>query len=327
MDFFQAVNTLNRNRAPARREQRAARNDAVYSRIRDAVGGGRAAQLSWALEAKDPESEMGTPIGRQHPGHAAVLAVRAALAEYQLPVEFRSRYVGMERYSGRGAHGMDDGVVSIEVAFRTLSGIDRVFDVPVIVHAGHVLKPVVLVDQTGEFRTIAQSTFDDIVERATFYGAAPERRSMFSPPPAERRAPVVVPIVRPGMFGLSPINKQLTAGYVRSAMRGHNVADMPSFAHAKAAAGDDGTSSGVREWDDEEFRDAGERELPEIQQGASVKLKGAADLVGRDGQRWHFEGGTKGCVVRDAEGDGRFFIVKLDKGFMARLPLEKLSAA
>ena len=294
MDFYNQLWAV--NHTDAARDARAARRQAraaAFSRIGEAVGETRVGQLTWALEPHDAEesSHIGVPIGRQHPGYAAVLAVRNALAEYAMPVEYRTRYLGMTRYSGRGPYEVTDGEILVELSFRSLSGIDRFVDVPVRIIEGRVLEPAVLMD-SGVCRTITQATLDDLLERGTFLAAVDDRRTMFSPPPDERRPKKIVPLIRPGLFGISPINKQLTASYVRAAVRGHCAPGTMSFEAAQS-----------------EHRDVGERKPPKIAPGDSVTLKKAVDVTMRDGQRWHLSRGTKGEVQRDAASDGERYYV------------------
>jgi hypothetical protein len=173
-----------------------------------------------------------------------------------------------------------------------------------------VLEPAGVVDR-GEIRAMTQSTFDDLFEQGTFHTQVPNRGTMYSPPPEDRRTPQEVPLVRPGMFGLSPINKQLTAAYVKSAMRGHYVSDMPSY----QAMRDDAP----------EHLDRAEMPPASVAAGDDVSLTRAINVVGRDGQRWHLDKGTKGQVQRDMEGDDRFYYVFFPElGFSARIGADAL---
>lgn len=115
----------------------------------------------------------------------------------------------MTRYSGHGAAAMTDGVINVEVNFRSLSGVRKVLDVPVMVHEGHVLPPVMLYVE-GRAQVFSQSTLDDVIEHATFTRAEDARRSMFHPPP-EQYQRRVVPVVHPGMFGGGQPASSMTA--------------------------------------------------------------------------------------------------------------------
>lgn len=305
MDFFGDVNARNfsRERVEARSLRRMQRSAIFRATLQDA--GTRNAQMAWALQPRNPDEDPGFQIGSQHPGQAAIIAVRQTLSEFNLPTEMRARFIGMHRYSGRGAHAIDDGVVNIEVAFRSLSGVDHAIEVPVNVHNGRVLAPVMFLDR-GEFRAMTQTAFDDILDRSTFLADAPNRVNMFSPPPEDRRPPIRTPIVRPGMFGFSPINKQLTAAYVRSAISGHYVTDLPAF-------------NAMRE-DPPDHIQPGERPPPSIGPGDKIRLKKGIDVVARDGQRYHLTSGTSGEVLRDIAGDGFEYYVRFPEiAYVARV--------
>jgi hypothetical protein len=235
-DVFGNILAINNapDRIRARQENRMRRRQQLHSRIAGAIGDTRAVQsaVRWNLYSKNPSEDAGAPIGSQHPGQAAVLAVRAALSEYNLPTQYETRWVGTSREAGRGPHHIDEGVITIEVAMHSLSGVDRYVDIPVMVREGRVLEPVCIIDR-GIIKAMTQQTFDQIMDDATFTAPIPDRRNMFSPPPGvERRPPARVPLLRPGMFGFSPINRQLSAAYVKSAMQGHYAAGMPSFQSA-----------------------------------------------------------------------------------------------
>jgi hypothetical protein len=317
MDLHGDILAINNapDRIRARRLRRQRRKAEVYQHLGAAIGRTRAveAAASWALQKHDPEVAAGRPIGSQHPGLAAVAAVRTALSEFSLPTTYETRYLGMNRLSGRGASHIDDGVLTVEVTLHSLSGIDRALDVPVIVKEGRVLEPVCIVDQ-NVIRAMTQQTFDDIMSQLTFTAKIPDRRTMFSPPPETRHPAREVPLVRPGMFGLAPVNRQLTAAYVQSAVRGHYVTELPSFSAMRAEAPD--------------HTDVGERPPPSIAPGDKVELSQAVDVVGRDGQRWHVDAGTSGQVQRDMCGDGKcYYVFFPDLGFSAVVRGDSLSAA
>jgi hypothetical protein len=315
MDFMSWVNAINQSPARiAQRQAHRAQRLAAFSRIGEALAGSRAAQLSWALEPHDPQEEGGFPVGLQHPGQAAILAVRNAIAEYSIPVEVRTRFIGMQRYSGRGPHQMDDGEVVVEMSFRTLSGVDRFLYVPVRVINGHVLEPAFLIDR-GVQRVMCQSTFDDLIKMGTFNAEIPQRETMYSPPPDQRQAPKTVPIVRPGMFGLSPINKQIKGQLIRSAIQNNYVEPLRPLVQAMRDEAPD-------------HLDRAEMPPEKIQAGDNVKLKKGVDIPGRDGFRWHLTKGTKGQVQRDMEGDGRYYYVYFPEvSFTARVRGDLISKA
>jgi hypothetical protein len=318
MDLYGNLWAINNtpDRIRARQLKRARRKALVHDRIGDAIGDTRCMQaaVQWNMHSRDPGDAVGVPIGSQHPNQAAILAVRDALSEYRLPLSYETRPVGFVRESGHGAHAMTDGTIVVEVAFRSLSGIDHTVDVPVIVTASRVLEPVCLIDQ-GIVKAMAQETFDEILDERTFHAAVPDRRTMFSPPPEERRPPVQMPLVRPGMFGFGPTNRLMTAGFVQSAMRGQYVADMPSFSTARVAMEEDAPDH--RQW--------AERPVPGIRAGDKVTLRQGIDVVGRDGQRWHLTAGTEGQVQRSMCGtDDCYYVFFPEMGWSAKINGEYL---
>lgn len=310
MDLFGQLQQINQapERVRGRQLRRARRRAEIYDRVASAIGPTKAvdAAVRWSLHAHDPNEDLGVAIGHQHPAQVAITAVRQALSEFNMPTDYSVRWVGSTRTGGRGPHQMSDGVIKTEVALRSTSGVNRVIDVPIVVRQGRALAPVVFIDQ-GVVRAMTQSAFDDLFAQGTFLIEAPQRETMYSPPPQERRAPQQVPLVRPGMFGLSPINKQLTAAYVRSAMTGQYVADLPDLADAC-------------DWN------RAEQPVPDVRGGDAVTLSQNLDVVSRDGQRWHLAAGTEGQVQRDVAGDGRQYVVFFPEvGFSVQLGADAIS--
>lgn len=309
MDFFGRLHAINHtpDRIQARQQNRAARRAQVFARIGEAIGETHVAQLSFALESQDPNQARGIPVGRGHPGQAAVLAVRNALSEYDLPTDLRVRCTGMQRYSGQGAYQMEAGIVNVEVGMRSLSGIDRTIDIPVMVRDGHILEPVCFFHQ-GEQHVIAQNALDNLIDRVTFSTTPPDRRNMYSPPPEDRHPMKKVPLIRPGLFGIGPTNRSLTAAYIQSAMRGSYVAPLPAYRAVR------------------ELEQCDEAPPPKIAAGDSVTLKRGIDIVGRGGVRLHLGKGTRGDVKHDVAGDGcEYFVYFDDLGGCIRVRGDDLS--
>lgn len=181
---------------------RAARRNArlaQFAAIPAAVAETRTARLNWALESREPGAELGVPVGDQHPGLAAVAAVRRAIAELSFPAETACRWVGTHRAAGSGAHRMTEGRVDVELTFTSPSGVKRAVLVPVMVHEGRVLTPSTFI-QDGEFKLISQAVFDEFLERNTLTRAELDRRTMFSPPPDQRVHHPARPVVRPNLY-------------------------------------------------------------------------------------------------------------------------------
>lgn len=216
MDLYGELDRINNapDRVRGRRARRRQRQEIVHARISEAIPVGRTAKLRWSLQRRDPTNASSTEIGNRHPGVAGALAVRAALKEFRFPQPYDLRYIDMNRKRGSGGYQMDEGEILMELTLRSLSGAQHKIDIPVQVRNGRVEEPVVLIHQ-GIERTITQPTFDSILKSGEFVEEIPERRNLFSPPPEERRVPRRVPIVRPGMFGVSPVNRSLIAAAVK----------------------------------------------------------------------------------------------------------------
>ncbi len=134
-----------------------------------------------------------------HPGLSAVMLVREALSEYNIPSHVDVTYKGMKRLSGSGAHHLTDGVLTCRATFRSLIGKKHEIDIPVIVHRGYMVYPEVFQDQ-GRIEVLAQSAFDEMLMQANVKQKMQDRLNMYSP----HVFPVDLsePKVQPGMFGV-----------------------------------------------------------------------------------------------------------------------------
>lgn len=229
MDLMAEINEF--LSSPEYRSARAARREArarVFKHLGVALGkpsviAPLARQAAgWNLPAGgNDEYIAGSPLGEQHPGAAALLVVRQAMSEYNLPTKADLRYMGMKRASGHSSFGVDEGLIFVEATLHSLSGARHHVDVPVVVREGRLLVPSILI-HNGRKRVMAQSTFDDIIGSAEFKADMPDRRNMFSPPPdrdavAPRRK---VPVINPGMFSVAPSRSR-----IRAALTGFDEAD------------------------------------------------------------------------------------------------------
>lgn len=252
MDLMADLHRINQSPEAirARRIRREARETMVYDRIAAAMGkpsavrgmtrhaavvdeAARFDQLSkeaagqWNMWGEEPHE--GALLGEQHPGAAALLIVREALGEYHLPTDVDLRYRGMKRLSGHGAYGMDDGFVFVQASFSSRSGPKHYVDIPVVVRAGRMLSPSIMIHQ-GVERVITQHTLDDIVGMGEFQQRVPDRLNMYAPPAPERQgAPSrEVPIVRPKtMYSVLPRRTLTSRLEVQAALRGHRTAADP----------------------------------------------------------------------------------------------------
>lgn len=324
MDLYGTLQQINQqpHRVRGRQVRRQARACEIRTALRPIVAASPAvtATIKWNQQVQDAFGDNGSPIGSAHPGVAGVQAVRRVLEQFELPQQPEVWYEGMNRQSGRGGYQMRDGELMIGVRMRSMTGADRVISVPVVVREGRVYDPSLFLYSGGK-RVMAQSSFDDIFTETTLYAAAPDRAHMYQPPPEARRAPQVAPIVRPGMFGIAPSNRALTASYVRGALRGHYDTGMPTFAQMQR-------QQRAAQAEDAAARDRAEQEVPDIAAGARVKLSKTLHMVGRSGWRVEVKSGAEGEVIRDIEGDHRFYLVAFDDLFTsARVPADLLRKA
>ena len=296
MDLYGELQAINDtpDRVRARHLRREARREAIYEHVGEAIGETRAfeAAVQWALNSHGADTAAGAPIGGQHPGVAAHQAVASALSEFHIPTTYQIRFAGMKRFKGRGAHRMSDGVVTMELTLHGLSGHQDMVDVPVIVKASRVFEPVVVIHHQN-IRAMTQHTFDDILKRGEFTAKIPDRKTMYSGPPTNPRPSKDVPLVRPGMYGVSPMNRSIKShkvSAVRSAMGGFYVEALQDADDAP------------------DHLDVGERPLAPAAPGDECKLAKALDVPGRDGYRWHLEKGTKVTIVRNRHAGTEFVV-------------------
>lgn len=153
---------------------------------------------SWSVS--DVDLEMRPLPTDQHPGLAAVMLVREAMQDYELPSQPKLTYQGMRRASGHGQHHIDDGVIMVQGEFQSQSGARHFIDIPIAVHRGYTVFPEVFIHQ-GETHVFAQSAFDAIVKRGEIYNKMQDRRNMFSPHVQPVTAPPM-PQVGNGMWGV-----------------------------------------------------------------------------------------------------------------------------
>lgn len=154
----------------------------------------RTAQFDDSLERR-PVSEHG------HPGAAALMLVREALSQFDLPSQVDVEYKGMKRLSGHGQHNLRDGLIEVRVAFSSLSGAKHHIEVPVVVHAGYMVFPEVFTDDHGNVSVMAQSAFDDMLKQGDVHRRMQDRANMYSPH-ITHTVNIEEPVVGSGMFSV-----------------------------------------------------------------------------------------------------------------------------
>lgn len=173
------------------------RSESIKKLISNALG-----QRTADLWSADHDIERRPVSEHTHPGQAALLLVREALSQFDLPAQLKLNYKGMKRASGHGQHHIRDGVVVVAAEFDSLSGHKHHIDVPVVVHGGYMVFPEVFVDQKGSAQVMAQSAFDEILRRGNVHTKMQDRLNMYSPH-VEAVPQNEVPQVGAGMFSVS----------------------------------------------------------------------------------------------------------------------------
>jgi len=348
MNLQDQLNAINYHpaRAQRRQAQRAVRTEAVYQHIPGLVADhtrGRSAAVQWNMSRRNDLQGMGAPIGSQHPGTAAVLAVKAALAEFDLP-PYDMRVAGTHRAAGHGGHNMSDGRVTVEVTLHNLSGPNHVVDVPVQVRSGRLLDPGVLLDN-GSRRVMTQHTFDDIIARGSFQAPVQDRQHMYARPGDNWREPkqyMQITRVGPYSLGQAPgralrasaadaASALVSQGHKRAALTAMVRTGMTGVWHAPevhTAQDTGGETGGGGEASPAYYLDDAERAQPEIMLGDAVKLRRGLQVPARDGLLYDLPKGMEGEVARDLDGTGAHLYVYFPElGFHAALPASALSRA
>lgn len=115
-------------------------------------------------------------------GASAVAYVTECLGEFQIQGTIKSRFAGMERIAGAGAHGITEGTIVIDVELRPTLGMTQIVEVPVTVKNGYMQQPGIFFHH-GTPYVLSQSAIDDIMDEARFIDdVKPERKNMFCPP-------------------------------------------------------------------------------------------------------------------------------------------------
>lgn len=178
---------------------------------------------------------MADKLTTQNAGVRAVALVREILDSYRLPGQPKLSYSGLRGgKTAQNSSRLQDGVVTVNANFRTHSNVGVSFDIPIEIHNGELQEPSVIVHD-GLARIIAQSTFDNLVERNTVRDVLPVRELYSSPmPPDIARDAYANRIhmtrVNRGMFSVGA-NKET----LRRAMRGQTVAQLAPVAAPQKA--------------------------------------------------------------------------------------------
>lgn len=252
------------------RAARKARKQAVFKQWAKEVS----AKPQWSASGVNDDGLETRAIGTMHPSIAAMQFVKEALSEYNIPgVKFR--FAGM-RHVGTAAQGdtLRNGVITIQAELSSTSGVRQYVDVPVIVNAGRMIYPEVLI-HNGQPRVLAQSTIDDLVHRGDVQKVSLDRTNMFAPP------------------NKTPAGKP-------------SIAHQGPWTSVTAAANDSDPS-------EQAHLDPAERDRSDyLAPNQSVSLANEVIMGLRGGTRIRMPAGTKGTVVRDMFGDDSIYYVDVE---------------
>lgn len=158
--------------------RRAERKERIYDKIKDVMLVTRANKLVWDLSKDKTDDYRKIELS---PNLEAIQFVGEILSEFEFPIAPRLFYAGMRRKSGTG-NQIDEGQIWVRAELVSATGIKDEFTIPIEVSDGHMLPPSLVIND-GTVNIIAQSTFDEILDRITSYREVPFRRHMFSPGP------------------------------------------------------------------------------------------------------------------------------------------------
>jgi hypothetical protein len=165
--------------------------DSIKYFDRDRIKARRAARLEKMEKVGDAitsfKNKLNKKITSQNIGPQAVALVREVFTNFKLPMPPHLGYSGLRQAKvNEDTNGLENGVVTVHGEFKTASGVNVGFDVPVEICDGKLLEPSVLL-VAGAPRIIAQSTFDNINRMNSAYEVMPVR-DMYAPPLDDDRA-------------------------------------------------------------------------------------------------------------------------------------------
>ena len=166
------------NDTPERKAVRAQRKAELQTRLLDKIGPALRTELAQSPERQYRQRNRLTArwddgadsLGGEraftpgiHPGDTAVQLCHEIIAEYTIPARVTLRYAGMERTAGASGHGISEGVILVEGSARPNAGLTANFTIPVIVRAGKMLPPALMISASGIPSILSQSAFDDLI--------------------------------------------------------------------------------------------------------------------------------------------------------------------
>ena len=119
-------------------------------------------RLAYGYRDEAEDSNSRKIVG--HPHQEACTFVGGIFSEFDAHGRIGLRVVNTRRIAGRGAHGITDGEITVQVDLKPLKGMHQSVEVPIQVRSGYMYAPSTLYHE-GVPHIIAQSSIDDILER------------------------------------------------------------------------------------------------------------------------------------------------------------------
>lgn len=287
------------------------RKKLVYDRIKASMPITTAQKLIWDLK-NDGEDEYRQIKG--HAGMAAVKLVADTISNFSLPFWPKLSYAGMARDDHvASAHDIQNGTLLVHGDMRSMSGVRDSFDIPIEVKGGRMLPPSLLF-HNGTVHIIAQSTFDDMLERITAYRDVPHRKNMFQPapdnhldyPPHNKEWPRRE-VMNNDMFSRASVRKAEKKTAVQAAMRGYVIHQNNEFEQGKIRELGPTSKEAIGVSQDDYLDEAERVTRGRIGPGQEVTLGKECLLQNRGGGLYVISKGTKAEIIRDMDGTGRLF--------------------
>lgn len=247
----------------------------------------------------------------QNAGQHAVQVARDLLNSFRMPSMPKLSYSGIRNAkTAQSSSKLEDGVVTVFAEIRTISGVNVGFDIPMEIREGELMDPsVVVID--GAPRIIAQSTFDDLVERSTMYDLPPVRELYSAPIPQNAASDA---------YGNRMKMKRVNTGLFSLGANVQALKDAVAGKNSRLAAVEDYDADDKHEkpdhdrnHQDDDWLDPAERyHQHDLHVGQEVSLKEALEVKERGGAVYDLPKGAKCKILRDHAGDNKSFVVRFE---------------
>ena len=279
-------------------------------------------------------------------GSEAIAMVRNITSNMKFPSHLKLAYAGLKRTAnGFDNKELNNGVVTVNAEFKTLTGAHVNLDIPIEIRNGHLLDPAVFFHD-GRMKVFAQSAINDLShDLSTFM--AERGRGMFDPPQDYEAENYTHESHRPGVYTIAAKNpmtspkkpaKQLNtkppkmvgpkappdfkrlcakcfhAPCVCVGKRKKKAEETNKTAYQYMLPGGAHVDPHANAFKDD-YLDPAERDFKDyIQPGMRIKTTQKLMAPDRGGVRNLIASGTEGTVLRDMAGDGKQLYCLLDTG-------------